>query len=33
VNNTTAHIVTVFIVLLKAAAEPGHADAEFIPGR
>jgi hypothetical protein len=30
VNNTTADIVTIFIVLLEAAAELGHAGAEFI---
>jgi hypothetical protein len=33
VNNTTANIVTFFIVLLEAAAAGAHADAEFIPVR
>jgi hypothetical protein len=33
VNNTTANLVNVFIVLLRAAAEPGHADAELISTR
>jgi hypothetical protein len=30
VNSATATIVIVFMVLLEAGAEPGHADAEFI---
>jgi hypothetical protein len=32
VNKTAANIVNVFMVLLEAAAEPGHADTGFIPG-
>jgi hypothetical protein len=30
VNNTTANIVHLFIVLLKAAVEPGRAGTELI---